>query len=69
MYVFGAGSGCSGVPTMVKPGDELIFNTPVVCNEDLVKIEESVQEGAGVEKHVVTETQDSFYSTSTPISR
>ena len=27
MYVFPAGSGINGVPTLVTPGDEMIFNT------------------------------------------
>ena len=27
MFVFPPGSGCSGVPRLVQPGDELVFNT------------------------------------------
>ena len=40
MYVFPAGSGCTGVPTLVQPGDESIFGQKTVENKD-ISIEES----------------------------
>ena len=39
MYIFPSGSGCSGEPTLVKPGDELPFgknSLEIGINSDLV---------------------------------
>ena len=38
MYIFPPGSGCTGVPTLVQPGDEMIFGKKSELSEDLTDL-------------------------------
>ena len=65
MYIFPASSGCSGIPKLVRPGDEMIFNSSVKEEE---KLDENCIGTTQFSEHVafsetVAETQ--FYAPST----